>query len=233
MTRKISYDFGDLLNENSLLTYLYETESVKYDRYAVFMCTCGGLTKCRIASVKKSYIRSCGCLRKGINTKHGLSSSPEYSSWLNMNHRCSLPSFTAYEYYGGRGITVCRRWPLRNPSGFENFLEDMGHIPEKGYTLDRLDCDKDYSPLNCKWSSKSEQSYNRRLHSNNKTGVTGVSWHFNRYVVSISKDGVDYYLGKYKCFEEAIVVRLKKEVELYGEIKKVNRKWGYLLKEED
>jgi len=45
--------------------------------------------------------------------------------------------------------------------GFQNFLADMGARPE-GMTLDRIDNDGDYEPGNCKWSTGSEQSYNRR-----------------------------------------------------------------------
>jgi len=46
---------------------------------------------------------------------------PEYRSWYSMKQRCSYKHETHYEYYGGRGITVCERWAI-----FENFLEDMG-----------------------------------------------------------------------------------------------------------
>ena len=57
-----------------------------------------------------------------------------------MRSRCNNPHATDYEYWGGRGIKVCKRW-----DDFENFVADMGERPE-GMTLDRIDPDGDYEP---------------------------------------------------------------------------------------
>jgi len=83
--------------------------------------------------------------------------TPTYHSWNNMRFRCYNDKATQYMYYGGRGIRVCNRWV----NDFDAFVEDMGLRPD-GMTLDRIDPDGDYTPENCKWSSKFEQSQNRR-----------------------------------------------------------------------
>jgi hypothetical protein len=72
-----------------------------------------------------------------------------------MRARCFTPGSTGYEYYGGRGITVCERWDV-----FENFVEDMGERPP-GMTLDRRDGNGDYEKGNCRWATKLEQVQNR------------------------------------------------------------------------
>ncbi|KKL51411.1 hypothetical protein LCGC14_2295730, partial [marine sediment metagenome] len=36
---------------------------------------------------------------------HGMCGTPEYQVWWNMIDRCTNPDYSAYDYYGGRGIT--------------------------------------------------------------------------------------------------------------------------------
>lgn len=96
--------------------------------------------------------------QKRKSKTHGLRYHSLYGTWIMMKHRCNNPNNIAYEYYGGRGISVCERWL----HSFENFLEDMGEKPSAEHTLDRIDNNKGYSPNNCKWSTKSEQIINSR-----------------------------------------------------------------------
>ena len=79
-----------------------------------------------------------------------------------MRHRCMSKCMHNYSSYGGRGIKVCERWEK-----FENFLEDMGH-PPKGMTLDRIDTNGNYEPINCQWAN----SWHQRRNTNRNRFIT-------------------------------------------------------------
>lgn len=99
---------------------------------------------------------------------HGCSKTPEYLAWGDMKQRCSNPNNRNYKNYGGRGITVCKRW--LDSAG--NFLIDMGPRPRHG-SIDRIDNDGDYAPSNCRWVNNKEQQSNRR--DNRRVVVDGQS----------------------------------------------------------
>lgn len=80
-----------------------------------------------------------------------------YASYRGMFQRCYNPKASGYIHYGGRGISVCKRWH----EGFENFFEDMGERAA-GLSLDRVDVNGNYEPSNCRWATDIQQQENRR-----------------------------------------------------------------------
>jgi hypothetical protein len=83
---------------------------------------------------------------------------PLYQIWQGMKARCLNPKNLHYGSYGGRGIKICDTW-INN---FNQFVTDMGSRPQ-GYSIDRIDNNGNYTPNNCKWSTKKEQQRNRRV----------------------------------------------------------------------
>ena len=66
------------------------------------------------------------------------------------------PQNKDFAKYGGREITICKRW-----NSYENFLIDMGRCP-LGHSIDRINNDGPYAPDNCRWATSSQQNKNRR-----------------------------------------------------------------------
>lgn len=81
---------------------------------------------------------------------------PIYNVWRNMRQRCNNYRNPLYKYYGKRGIKICKRWDY-----FPYFSKDMG-IPKKGYELDRINVNGNYSKINCRWVDKKTQQRNQR-----------------------------------------------------------------------
>lgn len=125
------------------------------------ICDCGKQTTVRPEHLRGGRTTSCGCfhreqLSRRVST-HRRTNTFEYHVWVGIKQRCLNPAHARYKRYGGRGITVCSRWA----DSFEAFFSDMGAAPSHSHSIDRIDNDSGYEPINCRWSTPAEQARNQ------------------------------------------------------------------------
>lgn len=170
---------------------------LRFDRIergkTLFLCRCACGTKRPVRSdqLVRGISKSCGCLKREIAaaqirrlfTIHGMSNKTRtYGIWKGIRKRCLNPKDKRFCDYGGRGISICKRW-----DNYQNFLDDMGEAP-KNHSIDRIDVNKGYSPENCRWATKTTQARNTRnslvfsirgktKHLKEWCEITGINYH--------------------------------------------------------
>jgi len=141
------------------------------------VCSCGTELVSDTTALRSGNTKSCGCLARealGRRRKHGESErgrvTPEFKAWLNIKQRCENPHERSFRNYGARGVYICGGWR----ESFAAFLAAVGRRPDDDHSIDRIDNDGAYTcgrcaqcaergaPMNCKWSTLSEQNCNRR-----------------------------------------------------------------------
>jgi hypothetical protein len=153
-------------------------------------CKCGGerlmhetdmgpTTKAKFCS------KNCPFLSSYISknrTSHGMSRHPAYAVWRSMTDRCKLPTHQAWHNYGARGITVCKRW-----ADFTKFWEDMGATYVHGLDLDRENNNGNYTPKNCRWTTRRINTRNRR-----KSVYVESPWGRINLAEAVEKSGIGH-----------------------------------------
>jgi hypothetical protein len=124
-------------------------------------CECDGKTIIVLDhNLKKGYTKGCGCLKKDKKySQRGEFHKQIYSVYCNMKVRCYNENHECYHHYGGRGIKICDEW-LDDYMNFYNWAIATGYT--KGLSIDRIDVNGNYEPLNCRWITMEEQQKNKR-----------------------------------------------------------------------
>ena len=121
------------------------------DGHAIWKCECECGKECLVASncLQSGNTKSCGCFATEVtiarSTTHEMSYTKIHQTWARIKQRCTDLNFTGYEYYGGRGITVCDEWK-GDFLAFYNYVSKLEHFGEEGYSLDRINVNGNYEP---------------------------------------------------------------------------------------
>lgn len=125
-------------------------------------CDCGVEKEIRRGHLTHGNAKSCGCLQREVRGQsrisHGMSGSSLYNVWLSMKGRCTTPSYTRFENYGGRGIVFCDEWLTFEP--FRDWALANGY--QKGLQIDRADNNGNYCPENCRFVTSTVNANNTR-----------------------------------------------------------------------
>ena len=167
------------------------------------ICDCGNTSLVVSGNLASGGTKSCGCEEGYV--KHRGSNKSSYNTWRAMRRRCNNPKDKDYHKYGAVGITVCPEW-----EDYLTFVKDMGE-PKGKETLDRIDPNGSYSPLNCRWADCTIQARNIRLPKRSTTGYIGVQFKSKKWYAHITINRKKYYSGAKETLIEAVAAR--KELE--------------------
>ena len=178
---------------------LPNTTSTKKRKYGIYSCSsCGANVERRQDNIVRYRTIACELCKHWV--KH--SSVPDLASkWQSMLQRCFNPNIKNYINYGARGIKVCKKWK-KSYIDFETWALNNGY--EKGLTIDRIDNDGNYKPSNCRFTTMSVQTINKR-HVVGISGVKGVTYHNQNksWTARISIDGVSVHSNGHATIESA------------------------------
>ena len=183
-TKLKSYDsskrFKDITGQKfGRLTALHRLHNYhKKGTYWLCECECGNLKEINYRNLRNNNTKSCGCLcKEGTHHTHNKTNTKLYNVWCGMKSRCYYKNHNKYDRYGARGIVVCDEWK----DDFETFYNwAMENNYKEGLTIDRIDNDGNYEPINCRWVTNKEQSNNRS---------TNVNIYYNGYNYNLAQWG--------------------------------------------
>jgi len=199
------------------------------------LCDCGGTATARVSELTGGRKRSCGCLyretRKIGGTIHGFGRSKLQRVRSSMFERCYNPNNKNYHNYGGRGIIICDEW--RNDySIFYNWAVSTGY--KEGLSIDRINNDGPYSPKNCRWTTPSVQSNNKRNtqkynYKGEELSLPQISKLMGISASSLRSRIIDYGWSEEKAFSTPAKKKLEIPLITFNGVTRDALEWGKIM----
>lgn len=216
-------------------------ERAKNDKYgnAMWLCECSCENKTRSIvsghSLRLGLSKSCGCTR-----------AESCGRLMREFNKKAKKKYNAYDLSGEYGVGFTSNgeefwFDLEDYNLIKDYcwyIRDDGYVATNDFNnnyktiklhkllfpnskvIDHINHKKyDCRKINLRECTNSKNNMNRSLHSNNTSGVTGVSWHkgINKWCASIRINGKQTHLGSYVNFDDAVKTRLEAEEKYYGE----------------
>lgn len=213
------------------LKVLCQGEAVKHGKSAKWICQCD----CGNVVIKNGYYLthsktpSCGCWKKEISSSIGKRSVKrnEYEIIDDTVKMYTNNTHVAF-YIDLEDLDKVKKYTwMENHKGY--IVRTANYLALHRYLMDEVDATlvidhkdrdkKNNRKNNLRVVTQQENTVNRSTNKNNKFGVAGVHRNNSKstpYAASIGAGG-RLFTGYYVTLDEAIIARLRKEKELFGE----------------
>ena len=217
--------FQDLTGQRfGRLTVIKRSETNKYNKPAwICKCDCGNEVVVGSNLLKMNQTMSCGCLNYDNHKKYNdyyiiddivhikfSNCDDEFlcniSDWEKAKAICWYKNNTGY----ARG-KINNKFVL-----FHDYIMNVN--PCKNIQVDHINGNRlDNTRKNLRICDKQHNAYNHGIRIDNKSGVTGVSWHklIEKWVAYINVENERIKLGAFDNFQDAVNARLAAEQKYF------------------
>jgi len=214
-------NFGDISGKRFGKLIVIEKDKRRNKGSAKWICQCDcGVVK-PVAATELMYgnTKSCGCLRSESKVKYTNTEGFVIGETMNGDiFKIDADDFeliSEYNWYSdGDGYIVSR---INNK---RTFLSRFIMNPREDQVVDHINHDIfDNRKCNLRLLTLSQNAMNRRIHSNNTSGVKGVHYHKTKkkWCAYICVNRKQITLGAYDSKEVAVLARKEAEIKYFGE----------------
>lgn len=194
-------------------------------------CNCGNEVIVISTSLKRGLTKSCGCfMRERVYETHKKENKYDLSGKYGIGYTYKGDEF----YFDLDDYTLIKEycWCIDREGYVSTNLWDddkkksirmhrlIINVSDKKDEIDHINNNKkDNRKCNLRIVTRSQNGMNRGVQSNNKTGVTGVTFYepYDKWNSQIALNGKHINLGYFSDFEDAVKARKEAEERYFGE----------------
>lgn len=187
-------------------------------------CECGNFTKAQRNSLESGKKKSCGCYKKDLNNAPRKKNTYVFTNSYIIGYTENQEKF----YIDTEDYDLIKDyyWHIKNSYVYTNKNDKrmamhrliMGIDKNNNNVIDHINHKNfDNRRINLRVCTDHQNTMNRIVAKNNKSGTTGVYKDKNKWRAVIFFKGKNIHLGSYENIEDAIIARLKAEKKYFKE----------------